>query len=193
MPDYEYRDGGLVGDALVEEFVRTAPAHLTPGGAAQLLGNWESRGSVAGLDRVRSWIPADADAWVVEREELSPLAYAELWIRDGGTLPRDAGFSTLLAAWLDDFAAREVTAVGFGYILLRRPRRSLCNRSKGPASRLASVASSAFPSRCTMPAGPSRPGSRHPTFFARGCRRPSSRHPTSPRRGTSCPAPTTRA
>ena len=40
---YEYRDGGLVGDALVEHFVRTAPAHLTPGGVAQLLGNWETR------------------------------------------------------------------------------------------------------------------------------------------------------
>ncbi len=121
VPDYEYRDGGLVGDALVERFVQEAPVHLTPGGAAQLLGNWESRGGVPGLDRLRSWVPGDADAWVVEREELSPLAYAELWIRDGGALPRDTGFTALLEAWLDDFAAREVSAVGFGYILLRRP------------------------------------------------------------------------
>ena len=121
MPEYEYRDGGLVGDALVEQFLRSAPAHLRPGGVAQLLGNWESRGGAAGLDRVRSWVGEDLDVWVVQREELSPLAYAELWIRDGGTLPRDAGFTRLLTAWLDDFAARGVTAIGFGYILLRRP------------------------------------------------------------------------
>lgn len=127
VPEYEYRDGGLVGDALVEQFIRSAPDHLTPGGTAQLLGNWESRGAQAsltgraGLDRLASWVPDDLDLWVVQREELSPLGYAELWIRDGGTTPRDAAFTPLLTAWLDDFAARGVTAVGFGYILVRRP------------------------------------------------------------------------
>ena len=117
VPAYEYRDGGLVGDALVEQFVRTVPGHLTPGGIAQLLGNWESRGGVA---RLEAWVPADLDLWVVEREQLSPLGYAELWIRDGGTTPRDPEFTPLLTAWLDDFAARGVTAVGFGYVLVRR-------------------------------------------------------------------------
>lgn len=121
VPEYEYRDGGLVGDALVEEFLRRAPAHLGPGGIAQLLGNWESRAGARGLDRVRSWVDDDLDAWVIQREELTPLGYAELWIRDGGALPRDADFTRLLTAWLDDFADRGVTAVGFGYILLRRP------------------------------------------------------------------------
>lgn len=127
VPEYEYRDGGLVGDALVEDFVRAAPDHLTPGGVAQLLGNWESRAGQArltdrvGLDRLASWVPAELDLWVIQREELTPLAYAELWIRDGGITPRDAAFTPLLTAWLDDFEARGVTAVGFGYILLRRP------------------------------------------------------------------------
>lgn len=120
VPAYEYRDGGLVGDALVEQFVRSAPAHLTQGGIAQLLGNWESKGGVAGLARLEAWVPAELDLWVIEREELSPLAYAELWIRDGGTTPRDAEFTPLLTAWLDDFAARGVTSIGFGYVLLRR-------------------------------------------------------------------------
>ncbi|WP_309127142.1 methyltransferase [Microbacterium sp.] len=120
VPEYEYRDGGLVGDALVEQFVRTVPAHLTEGGMAQLLGNWESRGGLAGLDRLRGWVREDLDAWVIQREELTPLGYAELWIRDGGTLPRDAAFTRMLSAWLDDFDERDVDAVGFGYILLRR-------------------------------------------------------------------------
>ncbi|MGF2949521.1 class I SAM-dependent methyltransferase [Microbacterium alcoholitolerans] len=130
VPEYEYRDGGLVGDALVEQFLSGVPAHLAPGGIAQLLGNWESRGRAwggaeSGLDRVRGWIDDALDAWVIQREELTPLGYAELWIRDGGILPRDEEFTRLLTAWLDDFAARDVTAVGFGYILLRRPSRDL--------------------------------------------------------------------
>ncbi|WP_197077683.1 DUF7059 domain-containing protein [Microbacterium sp. Ag1] len=120
VPAYEYRDGGLVGDALVEQFVRSAPAHLTRNGIAQLLGNWESRAGVTGLARLEAWVPSELDLWVVEREELSPLGYAELWIRDGGTTPRDPAFTPLLTAWLDDFAARGVTSIGFGYVLMRR-------------------------------------------------------------------------
>ena len=116
---YEYRDGGLIGDALVEQFVREVPEHLRPGGVAQLLGNWESSRR-PGLDRLESWIAPELDAWVIEREELTPLGYAELWIRDGGTTPRDEAFGRMLEAWLDDFTARGVTAVGFGYVLLRR-------------------------------------------------------------------------
>jgi len=129
---YEYRDGGLVGDALVEAFVRSVADHLTPGGIAQLLGNWESVRradarpvaepvEASGLTRLESWIDPAVDAWVIEREELTPLAYAELWVRDGGTTPREASFGRMLEAWLDDFTARGVTAVGFGYVLLRRP------------------------------------------------------------------------
>jgi len=123
VPEYEYRDGGLVGDALVEQVVSGVGAHLEPGGIAQMLGNWETRDGVAGLDRVRAWIdasPVPLDAWIVEREELDPIRYAETWIRDGGTVPGSAEFDRLLTAWLDDFADRGVTAVGFGYVLLRR-------------------------------------------------------------------------
>ncbi|GAA3935323.1 DUF7059 domain-containing protein [Microbacterium soli] len=132
IPEYEYRDGGLVGDALVERFLRSAPEHLAPGGVAQLLGNWERRDGVEGLDRVRSWVRDDLDVWVIQREVLSPLAYAELWIRDGGTVPRDPDFARMLVAWLDDFEERRVTEVGFGYILLRRPSRG----SAGAGERL---------------------------------------------------------
>lgn len=126
VPAYEYRDGGRVGDALVAEVVSGAGAHLAPGGVAQLLGNWETRDGVAGLDRVRQWVAASAvalDAWVVERETLDPVAYAELWIRDGGTVPGTPGYERMLGAWLDDFAARGVDEIGFGYVLLRRPAR----------------------------------------------------------------------
>ncbi len=153
VPQYEYRDGGLEGDALVEQVVRQAGEHLTPGGIAQLLGNWEYRGAGAssqdGLERVRSWVEGAArgttpgsamgrgggggggggtvgggatlDAWVVERERQDAPTYAETWIRDGGTRPGTPEFERLYVAWLDDFEARGVREVGFGYVLLRRP------------------------------------------------------------------------
>jgi methylase of polypeptide subunit release factors len=124
IPAYEYRDGGMVGDDLVAAFVRGVGDVLAPGGVAQLLGNWETRGGVDGLERVREWVessPVPLDAWVIEREQLDPLSYAELWVRDGATLPGTPGFARLVDAWLDDFTARDVSGVGFGYILLRRP------------------------------------------------------------------------
>jgi len=123
VPAYEYRDGGRIGDGLIAEFIAGVGAHLEPGGTAQLLGNWETRGGIPGLDRVRAWAEAARlDAWVIERELLDPVEYAELWIRDAGTLPGTAAFDELLGRWLDDFAARDVSRIGFGYILLRRPR-----------------------------------------------------------------------
>ncbi|MGW9550079.1 DUF7059 domain-containing protein [Citricoccus zhacaiensis] len=39
-----YRDGGRPGDRLLAELVATLPAHLEPGGMAQMLGNWEIHG-----------------------------------------------------------------------------------------------------------------------------------------------------
>lgn len=124
VPAYEYRDGGMEGDAIVASFVSGVGEHLAPGGTAQLLGNWEYREGEDGLDRVRSWVAASEvplDAWVVEREVQDAARYAETWIRDGGTLPGTAEFDALLEAWVDDFDRRGVTAVGFGYLLLRRP------------------------------------------------------------------------
>jgi methylase of polypeptide subunit release factors len=124
IPSYEYRDGGMAGDDLVAAFVAGVGDVLEPGGIAQLLGNWESRDGVDGLDRVRAWVESSTvplDAWIVEREVLDPIAYAELWIRDGGTTPGSDGYAALVDAWLEDFAHRGVDAIGFGYLLLRRP------------------------------------------------------------------------
>ncbi len=132
VPSYEYRDGGMVGDALVEAVVRGAAEHLTQGGVAQLLGNWEYRTDQDAFDRLGRWLDAPQpvgsprpapglDAWIIEREVQSPALYAETWIRDGGTRPGTADFDRLYGAWLDDFEARGVSQVGFGYLLLRRP------------------------------------------------------------------------
>ncbi len=121
VPSYEYRDGGRVGDALVAEVIAGAARHLTPGGIAQLLGNWEYRDGVDGLDRVAGWLEGTGlEAWIVEREVHDAALYSETWIRDGGTRPGEE-FDRLAEAWLEDFEQRGVTAVGFGYLTLRRP------------------------------------------------------------------------
>jgi hypothetical protein len=137
VPAYEYRDGGLVGDELVETVIRGAFEHLAPGGIAQLLGNWEYREGEDALARVEGWT-AGRDAWVVEREVQDAALYAETWIRDGGTRPGTARFDELYAAWLDDFEARGVTAVGFGYVTLRAANTGLARfeRLDGSVSRL---------------------------------------------------------
>ncbi|WP_022894724.1 DUF7059 domain-containing protein [Agromyces subbeticus] len=121
VPEYDYRDGGMVGDALVEAVVGGMHEHLQPGEIAQLLGNWEYRAEeqLDALERVGGWAGA-LDHWVVEREVQHVTEYAETWIRDGGTKPGTAEFDRLYDVWLDDFAARGVESVGFGYVLLRR-------------------------------------------------------------------------
>lgn len=124
VPEYDYRDGGMVGDGIVEAVVTGVGEHLEPGGVAQLLGNWEYRARDDAFDRVAGWVERSGlDHWIVEREVQHVTEYAETWIRDGGTRPGER-FDALYDAWLDDFADRGVRQVGFGYVLLRRPEAS---------------------------------------------------------------------
>ncbi len=122
---WTYRDGGRAGDTLLAELLRDLPAHLAPGGSAVLLGNWEISRDADWDAHPRTWLePVTADgvdAWVIQRERTDPAQYAETWVRDGGITDRDPRWPGLIGAWLDDFEAREVEAIGFGYLLLRRP------------------------------------------------------------------------
>ncbi|RII96804.1 SAM-dependent methyltransferase, partial [Clavibacter michiganensis subsp. insidiosus] len=73
------------------------------------------------LDRAAARTGSGLDAWIVEREVQDAALYAETWIRDGGTRAGTPESEALMGAWLDDFAARGVDGVGFGYLTLRRP------------------------------------------------------------------------
>jgi methylase of polypeptide subunit release factors len=122
VPLFEYRDGGQAGDALVADLVRSIGEHLEPGGIAQFLGNWEVVGEADWRDRVSEWVAGSGlDAWVVQREVQDPAQYAETWARDGGHHSATREFATMYAAWLDDFASRGVSAIGFGVITLQKP------------------------------------------------------------------------
>ncbi len=122
VPHYEYRDGGLVGDGVVEALVRTVGEHLEPGGVAQFLGNWEIRRGADWRDRWREWLSGTGlDAWVIQRDVQDPAEYAELWARDAGQRQGAAAYETMYAAWLADFADRDVEGIGFGVVTLQRP------------------------------------------------------------------------
>ncbi|MEV8150014.1 methyltransferase [Arthrobacter sp. NPDC080073] len=119
---FTYRDGGLPGDDIVANLVRTLPDVLAPGGTAQMLGNWEIPAGSGWSERPASWLAGSGtEAWFIQREQVSPELYAETWLQDASEgrdrdLYRDA-----YAAYLEDFASRNVEAIGFGMIWLRRP------------------------------------------------------------------------
>lgn len=123
---YEYRDGGMRGDDLVAHVVSEAPRHLTPGGTLLCLANWECPWGVDGLERVGEWVARADDqdsrvgTWVIERDRVDPVQYAETWARDGGARPGTEVFEELMVGWLEDFAARHVVAIGLGSIRLQR-------------------------------------------------------------------------
>ena len=122
VPEFEYRDGGQVGDSLVRGLVRDLGDHLRPGGVAQLLANWEVPRGASWQQVLDGWLDGTGlDAWVVQRETQDPAEYAELWAGDGGHRRGEPGFDQMYAAWLDDFAARDVEEIGFGVVTLQRP------------------------------------------------------------------------
>ena len=121
LPLMEYRDAG---GPILPALVAGLGEHLEPGASAVMLGNWEHRGAGSWRDAVAAWLPEGLDAWILERELQDPVEYATMWLRDGGLTPeRDPeAFDAALEAWIDDFEARDVRGVGFGYLIVHRPQ-----------------------------------------------------------------------
>ncbi|AQS68389.1 methyltransferase [Streptomyces pactum] len=116
-----YRDGGMGGDDLCRSLVQQTGERLNEGGFAHFLANWQHVEGEDWTDRLRSWVPRGCDAWIVQREVQDVTQYAELWLRDAGDHRADAAeYQARYDAWLDEFEARKVRAVGFGWITLRR-------------------------------------------------------------------------
>jgi SAM-dependent methyltransferase len=128
-PSFEYRDTGADGDSVMRGLVSGIGAALEPGGVAHMLGNWEVRRGQEWSGRLETWLDVAAgaghpvDAWVIQRDVLDAAEYAETWLRDAGVTPeRDRSrYEGAYAAYLKDFDARGVEAVGFGLVILRRP------------------------------------------------------------------------
>ena len=116
---FTYRDGGLAGDDIVSSLIQDLPSMLSPGGTAQLLGNWEIPAGESWENRIASWVPDTADAWVVQREQLTPTHYAETWLRDAAEDRNPARFADRFSAYLTDFTSRSAEHIGFGMVWLR--------------------------------------------------------------------------
>ncbi|HEY2832688.1 MAG TPA: methyltransferase [Sporichthyaceae bacterium] len=114
-----YRDGGLPSDDLCRQLVGAAPGFLRHGGYCQLLANWVHRHGQDWRERVRSWLPADCDALVVQREVLDPAAYVSLWLHDSGEVAAP-DYLERYERWLEELAAQDAEGIGFGWITLRR-------------------------------------------------------------------------
>ncbi|MFI8007683.1 methyltransferase [Streptomyces sp. NPDC086010] len=142
-----YRDGGMGGDDLCSTLVRQAGDRLNEGGYAQFLANWQHVDGEDWQDRVRSWVPAGCDAWIVQRDVQDVTQYAELWLRDSGDHRTDpAVYARRYESWLDEFEARDTRAVGFGWITLRK--------SASAAAGHPSVVAEEWPHAVEQPLGP---------------------------------------
>lgn len=123
---FTYRDGGLAGDGIVASLVRQLPEVLAEGGRAQMLGNWEIPAGADGEPedwsaRPRTWVGEQTEAWLIQREVLTPESYAETWLRDASENRDPSHYEQAYTDYLRDFAARGVHSIGFGMVWLRRP------------------------------------------------------------------------
>lgn len=114
-----YRDSGLPGDQVVERIVRGASGHLTDGGWCQILANWIVADGTPWDERLAAWVPAELDAFVVQREILDPAAYVELWLKDSGHHGA-VDYHDRYDAWLTWLQQQGVAGIGFGWINLQR-------------------------------------------------------------------------
>lgn len=124
---FTYRDGGMAGDGIVSTLVEQLLSVLAPGGRAQMLGNWEvpleAEGQLADWEqRPQAWVGEETEAWFIQRELLTPEEYAETWLRDASENRDPAHYRQAYSDYLRDFADRQVGAIGFGMIWLRKPQ-----------------------------------------------------------------------
>jgi len=118
---FDYRDSGLAGDGVSRALLQQLPAHLAPGGVAQLLANWIVPADGDWQGRVSGWLDGHGcDAWVWQREMAEPGEYVNLWLRDAGEQPGTDRWRARYTRWMDWFATTGVAAVGMGLITLWR-------------------------------------------------------------------------
>lgn len=118
--DYVYRDSGLAGDDASALVIRQLPGFLESGGTGHVLASWLHRDEEDWAERVTRWVPADTDAWFVQRDIADPGLYVGTWLRDAGIDPRSPEGRAKSGEWLDWFARNRVDGVGFGFVTLRK-------------------------------------------------------------------------
>lgn len=117
---HTYRETGHTGDHLVKELIATIDTVLADGGQAIMLANWEMFGEGSWSQRLASWPKESLDIWAIQRSSSDPAQYAEIWLRDSSEQLDPQRYAQSYASYLEDFTARGVTQIGFGWVWLRK-------------------------------------------------------------------------
>ncbi len=118
--EYEYRDSGLPGDALVEQVIRQAPGMLSEGGYCTVLMNWHHRTEEDWAERPAGWLASSGcDAWLLVFESCDPIGYAATWLYpECGRDPQR--YAEAMENWLANLERLGADAISFGAAILRR-------------------------------------------------------------------------
>ncbi|HET6908243.1 MAG TPA: methyltransferase [Mycobacteriales bacterium] len=115
-PRFAYRDAGRDLDDISREVVQSAASVLVDGGVAQLLVNVAQVRGEDWRDRFASWVvDLECDAWLVQRDVQDPVDYVSTWSTDVGDYDDERADE-----WLRWMQERDVEAIGFGWVLMRR-------------------------------------------------------------------------
>lgn len=117
---YVFMDSGRPRDAICEEVVRGASAHLEDGGYATVLCNWALHDGEDWSAPLRRWVAdSGCDVWLLKSGQEDPLSYAAVWNRGR----EDAEYAAALDRWRDYFRDEGIAAIGMGAVILRRRHR----------------------------------------------------------------------
>lgn len=142
--EFEYRDSGRPGDALLRELLQTAPAHLNPGGYFQFTGEWAERPGENAEERIAGWLAGSGcDAWVLTVRRVPPADHAEQW---ASSLPgeRPADWAARMNRWIEWYAAEGISRLCIGFFVLRKRTDGRERARFSEAPRLADAAGESF-------------------------------------------------
>jgi methylase of polypeptide subunit release factors len=115
-----YRDGDLPADAVTQQLLGDAPAHLEDGGFAHVMGNWAHGRDEDWRAPVEAWLAGSGcDALLLRYATVDPVVYAAQWNRLVLAEGREPFFSAV-DRWLDYYRREGIGAITEGMVVLRR-------------------------------------------------------------------------
>ncbi len=118
--EYIYRDGGMVGDGLIQKICKQAPEYLSEGGFCQILCNWAEIQDENWQERLQKWFDnSDCDVLVLRLESRDAATYASTWIRHTEKADQEH-YQERFNRWMDYFKQEHISSVGAGCIIIRK-------------------------------------------------------------------------
>lgn len=117
---FQFRDGGMGGDAFVQRVIHEAPAYLAEDGICQLMAEWAHIRGVDWRERIESWFAGTGcDVWVISLATREPDIYALNWI--SATIKEGTALHThRWNEWMAYYQKQGIEQVSIGIITMRR-------------------------------------------------------------------------